>query len=262
MVVVSVIMSVRNGALYLNQAVRSILKQSFRNFEFIIIDDHSQDNTKNILRSFNDNRLKIIYNSRHLGLTKSLNLALAQANGDYIARMDADDISHPDRLAKQISFLKKHERIGVLGCAVRVIDHYSNTLDTIYYPGSTSRVAKVIFQKNPLRHSSVIMRTSLLKKYGYYDPLLDGAEDYDLWLRLAKHTQIVNLRKVLLDSRIHASRVSEKEANKVLLAAIRARHKAICEYGYSPLNYFYLIIPLLSMLLPKPLKKLFLKNKL
>lgn len=254
---VSVIMSVRNGEKYLRQSVNSILEQTYKNFEFIVVDDCSEDSTLNILRRIKDSRLKIITSKKKKGLTASLNLCLKLCRGEFIARMDHDDIARKDRLKKQISFLEKNPKIGVVGSWVTLIDSQDRIKGLLKFPKDPDTVFKKIFLYNPLRHSTVMFRKELVNKYGFYDERLDGAEDYDLWLRFARFTKIANIDMPLLKYRLHDQRVSEKEEKKVLKAAIMARIKAIRFYKYPLWKLIYLIKPVSTYFIPSKIKKLF-----
>ncbi len=250
----SVVMSVRNGEKYLIEAVNSILKQSFKDFEFIIINDASSDNTSKILKKIKDSRVFLINNKKKLGLTKSLNLGLKRAQGVLIGRMDADDISAKNRFLQQINYLKKNPKIGIVGSWVKVIDNKNIDKGEIKFPTKDNEIKKSIFKFNPIRHSTVVFRKKLTEKYGDYDESLDGAEDYDLWLRYSKYTKLTNLPKYLLKYRIHRERVSDKEEKKVLRCAIISRIKAIEKYGYPIYYYIYLILPSVFYLISPSVK--------
>lgn len=253
--IVSVIMSVRNGERYLSEALNSILKQTYKDFEFIIVDDASIDSTPLLLKNITDKRVRIFTNKIKKGLTKSLNIALRVSYGEYIARMDHDDIARKDRLERQINFLNKHKEVGVVGSWVKLIDSDGRAKGLLKFPTKNTVIIKKIFLYNPIRHSTVLFRRNLIKKYGVYDRNLDGAEDYDLWLRLAKHTKLANIGLPLLSYRIHQDRVSEKEEKKVLRSALKARIKAIKQYHYSKQKLIYLIVPMIAYYLPGNIKK-------
>lgn len=195
---VTVLMSVYNGERYLNEAVDSILAQTFTDFEFLIIDDASTDRTPEILRGYDDPRIRIVTNEENLGLTKSLNKGLALARGEYIARMDADDISLPERLEKQISFLEKNLEIGVLGTAVQYIDEYGKPLQILNWPQKDTLIKWQLCFMNPIAHPSAIIQRELLTKSGGYDEKVIFAQDYDLWVRLSPITHFGNHKDILL----------------------------------------------------------------
>src|SRR3989344_4865906 len=147
----SVVMAVYNQAETLNPAVKSILEQSFTDFGLIIIDDHSTDETPRLLNQWRqkDKRVQVITNSRHLGLTRSLNLGLKQVKTRFIARMDADDMALPERLKRQRDYLLSHQKIGLLGTAVRLIDDNGKQLRVKQLPASPERIRQSILSRCP-----------------------------------------------------------------------------------------------------------------
>jgi len=205
---VSVIMSVYNGERYLREAVESILNQTFRDLEFIIIDDGSTDGTADVLRSYNDPRIVLLTNTDNIGLTASLNRGLGAARGKYIARMDADDISLPKRLERQIAYLDTHPEVGLLGTWVEVIDEWGERLFTLQ--GSTDSLRLkwlLLVGQNLLTHSATMYRRSLVERLGGYHP---GrySQDYELWSRMSFETQIAQLPEILLRWRNHSEGIS------------------------------------------------------
>lgn len=252
---VSIVMSVRNQESYVLNSVKSILNQSFKDFEFIIIDDHSSDSTLDILKKIKDKRIRLFRNRRKIGLTKSLNRGLLECKGEYIARMDGDDISERDRFKIQISFLDTHPNVGVVGSWVKTIDEKGTVIGYKQFPQFDSQIRDKLFYYNPIRHSTVVFRKSLIDNYGLYDENLDGAEDYDLWLRFAKYTRLHNLSYHLLKYRIHKESVSTLQEKKVLKSAIRARIKSLKSYGYRYFLLFPVFVSVVSYYLPSNIKK-------
>lgn len=161
MVKISVVMSVRNGEKYLQEAVDSILRQSYKDFEFIIVDDCSRDKTAYLLKRISDSRVRIITNSVKKGLTASLNFALKNSRGRFIARMDSDDIAVKDRLKKQVVFLEKNPAVGVVGSWVELIDDQGRTKGFMKFPKEPKDILRKIFLYNPIRHSTVMFRKEL-----------------------------------------------------------------------------------------------------
>lgn len=207
---VSVVMSVYNGERLVKEAVDSILNQTFTDFEFIIIDDGSADHSSEILfeKAKLDKRIHVVVNQENIGLTKSLNKALSLANGKYIARMDADDVSLPERLAKQVNFLETHPEIGVLGTGVQIVDGYGNTSQTWQFSTQHGVLRWCLCFFNPIVHPSVMMRRQIVERAGGYSSDTMFAQDYDLWRRLSGVTRLSNLQDVLLHLRKHDANVS------------------------------------------------------
>jgi len=209
---VSVILSVRNGEIYLREAIESILNQSFEDFELIIVDNHSTDSSAKIVESYDDARIILTKPEEPLHLAQALNHAASMARGKFVARMDADDVSHPSRFEKQVAYLQEHSEVGILGSQIRPIDGGGNliTRGSYHKPESHADIACSLFFGCPLWHPTVMLRKSEIDELGWYSsPTIAGreqysTEDYDLWCRAITQTQIHNLSEVLLDYRIHA----------------------------------------------------------
>lgn len=198
---ISVIMSVFNGEKYLKEAVESILNQTYSNFEFIILNDASTDNTKNILLEFDDPRIIIIENFENLGLTRSLNKALKLARGEYIARMDADDISHPLRFEKQVNFLDRNKKCLVVGTFMCLIDDNGRKYGVSGQYEKSEDIKNRLLIQNEIGHGSTMLRRLALEQAGYYNENFLYAQDYDLWLRLSEIGELNNLPEELYSLR-------------------------------------------------------------
>ncbi|MBU1567476.1 MAG: glycosyltransferase [Proteobacteria bacterium] len=199
---ISILMPVYNACQYLSEAIESILNQTYRNFEFIIIDDASKDNSLDILKSYEDPRIVLVENKMNMGVAWTLNRGVSLARGCYIARMDADDISVPKRLERQIRFMESHPEIGIAGGWVK---HFGNGLSSIArVPIDPQEVHAYMHFENPLWHMSVIMRKDLLEKFHLqYDSSFSRSEDYDLWTRAIQHFPMANIGEVLVWVREH-----------------------------------------------------------
>ncbi len=206
MPLVSVVMPVFNAALFLREAIDSILHQTYTNFEFIIINDGSTDDSQEIIDSFNDPRITRIRNATNLGLIQSLNLGLKIAKGVYICRMDADDISLPERLEKQIRYLESNPQIEILGTAFKLIPTDKIQL----HPSSSSKCNVKLLFETCLAHPSVVIRKSLIDRlYLQYNINYKLSEDYFLWAEAAvKGAIISNVEELLLLYRIHENQTS------------------------------------------------------
>ncbi len=252
---VSVIMSAFNQASYLKLSVDSILQQSFTNFEFIIINDASTDNTRQILASYHDHRIRIINHNFCQGLTKSLNQAIRHAKSEYLARMDADDIASKERLRTQIEYLESHPKIAACGTAVTLIDKQNRKIGIKHLPSTVNKIHQVMLRYNPFVHPSMMLRREIFVDINGYDESLNGAEDYDLWLRMASKYELININKPLLNYRINPQGVSWANLKHTELQALKARIKALRYYGYPWWQIIYLIKPTVSIFIPGFLKK-------
>jgi glycosyltransferase involved in cell wall biosynthesis len=220
-------------------AVDSLLAQTWGDFELIVVDDASNDRTAEILRAYasQDARVVIVTNPENLGLTRSLNVGVARARGEYVARQDADDISAPERLAQQVAFLDRHPEVGVLGTLSQVIDPAGNVVPNTFR-GTLATNADLqagLLQDNVFCHGSVIMRRDLLVAAGGYDEAIKVTEDYDLWLRLAEVTQLANLETALYFYRIHPESIGRKHGAHQLTEKAKALERALRRrYGEPP----------------------------
>lgn len=208
-------MSVYNGAQYLEQAITSVLNQTFQAFEMLVVDDQSDDTTPDILNAFAsaDPRVKVLKAPIRQGLTLNLNLALKHAQGDYIARMDSDDISCPERFEKQADFLKAHPHISVVGSFFDKIDALGQTISTQdSLPGDDQTIRQWLRSgENPLCHGAVLMRKSLLENLNGYREVFRTTQDFDLWLRIPEEVHMANLPWVLYQHRRHDQSVSRQK---------------------------------------------------
>jgi len=228
----SVVMSVFNGGQHLAEAVESILSQTFKDFEFIIIDDGSEDNTWEILSDYSrgDSRIVLRRNERNLGLTRSLNKGLSLCRGEYIARMDADDISLPGRFESQIKFLDANPNVGVLGGGFQVIDEKGDLLFELMPPcGDAALKAELLIKNNALGHSAIMARTGLLRKVGGYDESLPYAQDYDLWYRLCPLSEFASLPINLVKWRHRKGSISTLKRRSQLQCIFEISRRIITE---------------------------------
>jgi glycosyltransferase involved in cell wall biosynthesis len=232
---VSVLMAVYNGVEHLTEAVNSILEQSLADFEFLIIDDGSTDNSWELLQSFKDQRIVLARNDSNLGLIKTLNRGLDMARGEYIVRMDHDDISSPNRLERQVAFMDSHPDCSVCGSWIRTFGAVRPRV-VKYETDPNVIVAQLLFT-NPLAHPTVILRRELMVKFGWhYDEAYPHVEDYELWSRISRQAKICNIPEVLLHYRISPGQITRhysSEQNR-LAGSIRVRNLDIFSADFTP----------------------------
>lgn len=237
---ISVVMSVYNGTPYLRESIESILNQTCKDFEFIIIDDGSSDNTWKIITEYaNQNQqIKLFKNEENIGLTKSLNKGLKLARGEYIARQDADDVSLPDRFDLQTRFLDAHLEVGAIGSSAQVIDEQSMFVrqSNVLLEHESMQACLLVNNYNCLYHSSMIVRRSLLQAVGGYREDLRYAQDYELWLRLSQVIRIENLPDVLVCVRRSNTNITKKHRQEQLQCAFEVSLKAVQESLKEPLD--------------------------
>jgi glycosyltransferase involved in cell wall biosynthesis len=225
----SVIMPVFNGEKYLREAIESILAQTYDNFELIIINDGSTDASEEIIQTYDDSRIIYIKNPENYKLIKTLNIGFSIAKGCYIARMDADDISHLDRLQKQVQFLDVNEEYGLVGSGVNLLNG-ENKSQLLYHTDHESLKFALAFYC-PFIHPSVMIRSSVLLNVDcVFDSNYVHAEDYELWTRLAFKTKMANLPEYLLNYRIHDEQISSQHSvfQTELAAEIRGKYLSFC----------------------------------
>ena len=208
----TVLLCVFNGADHLNEAIDSVLQQSCKDFELLIIDDGSTDGTPDIVKSIRDQRVRFIRHDTNRGLICRLNEGLEEAAGRYIARMDADDVCHRERLDRQFQFLETHPEVGVLGTAVRIIDGNGHGRIVYQYPEDHEVIDWIMPFVCPLAHPTIMMRRDLIRSVGGYAAGAVHAEDYDLWERLLPRTRFANLPQPLLGLRKHDASVTVRHA--------------------------------------------------
>jgi glycosyltransferase involved in cell wall biosynthesis len=207
---VTVLMPVYNGAQYLHEAMESILQQSFTDFEFLIINDASTDQSANIINSYSDLRIRLVENDRNIGLVHTLNRGIDLAKGEFIARMDCDDISIPERLEKQLVLMEHYSEVGVCG---GWIEYFMGRQLVLQLPLSDEEIKRTLPLYNPMAHPTVMIRTAVIKTQQlYYDPEYRHVEDYELWTRLAAITCFANIPEVLLKYRIHPEQIGQQHS--------------------------------------------------
>ena len=209
---ISVLISAYNAEKHLAIALESIKRQSFKNFEVVIIDDKSTDNTLNIINSHRDDRFKVYSNNKNLGLTKSLNIGIKYCKGKYIARMDADDFSIEDRFLKQINFLNTNHGISVLGTSYYKINGSNKIISIVNVPNTDLEIRHWLLSKCPFGHGTVMMRRDALESVGGYDERFLYAQDFDLWLRLSEKFNLANLKEPLYCWRLTNECISQSKA--------------------------------------------------
>jgi hypothetical protein len=221
--VVSIIMGVFNGERFLAETLEGVLSQSFRDFEFIIVDDGSTDATGEILAKYakRDNRIRVLAEGK-LGRSASLNLAIRSANGKYVANTDADDVSMPGRIAEQVVFMERNPDVGVLGSAHELISEAGTTIDVVRHPLKDSQIRSVLLRYNPICHSSAMFRRNIALSTSGYRCVFEPSEDYDLWLRLSEYSKLANLDAVLVRYRLHANQLSVRKVEHQTLCVLAA----------------------------------------
>lgn len=257
---ISVVMSVYNAEKYLREAVDSILAQTNDDFELILINDKSTDSSGDILRQYaqKDSRIVILENEENMGLTKSLNRGLAVAQGEYIARMDADDISVPHRFAKQVQFLDEHPDYSFVSSIGRYIDENGNPEQLRLFPETNEEIYAMMPKVDAVMHPGVMFRREDIAKIGNYCEDFRVVQDYDLWFRgMAAGYKFYNFQEPLVLFRRNDS-YNTRKSRAYRMVDYRVRKKGY-KINKIPLHKrVYLIVPLaLAYIPPKIMDKLF-----
>lgn len=255
---ISILIPVYNNESSIDKCFKSVKNQTFQDFEIICVNDGSDAKTSKRLFSwqqiFGPEKFILVNNFQNLGITKSLNIALKKAAGEYIARIDADDYWEKDKLEKQINFMKSHPEHGIVGTNHINIYAGNSQKKFIKLSETHEQISQKLFRRNPFAHSCILAKTDLIKKIGGYDEKIRYGQDYDLWLRCFSLTKFHNLQEFLCTRKIDD--ISIKKQNAQMWQSIKTRLKYIRKYKYSQKNYLYLLEPLLVIMAPDFIKNM------
>lgn len=235
---VTVLMGVYNAQEFLHEAIDSILNQTFTDFEFLIISDGSIDKSVKIIKSYKDPRIRLIERKKNWGLTRTLNQGIELARGEYIARQDADDISVPNRLEKEVKYLFEHPGIGLVGSNYTIMDIKGKPLvtTTVFTHPDDLKVAQVA--ANQFGHGSIMMRKKLFDRIKPpYDKSVGYVEDYDLWIRISRITGIANFKEPLYFWRKSPDSVSHSNADLQIQQAFTVRDRSFQHFLKHRMQY-------------------------
>lgn len=227
---VSVVMPVYNAEKFLREAVDSILKQTYTNLELILVNDGSTDDSKEIILSYSDPRIRYFENERNLGIVETRNRATAKATGEYLAMLDSDDIALPDRLEQQVAFLEANRQFGVCGAIHQHIDENNKLQEKIVYPSSHRDIRTHMTITNCFCNSTVMLRTALARKEPYSAEYPLG-EDYELFYRLSSQTQVTNLPVLGTLYRVHGNNISLTKIDSMFAMVRKLNHRILADLG-------------------------------
>jgi len=249
----SILLSVLNGERTLNRCLKSIRDQTYTNYELIVVNDGATDNTPILLTRWRihfGERLRIITHSESAGLTTSLNEAIENTRGNWIARIDADDWWHKDKLQIQTHFMQSHPHIGIVGTWYQNIE--TNQRRTIKLPTQNESIKKSMYKQNPFGHSTVLMRKEVIAKAGGYDQCLQFGQDRDLWFRLLHQTNFANIPQVLCYRDISASSTNK---HKQIIQNLKTTSKYIRLHRAPLTQYLHLAEPLAVLITPRKIRQ-------
>lgn len=213
---ITIFMAVYNGHKYIADAIKSVLNQSFDNFELLIINDGSTDNSVQIINQFTDERIRLIHHEQNKGLFHTRNRGINESRGIYFATLDCDDIATTNRLKWQVDFFKRHPDYAVCGGQGKIINEDSKVIGAIQAPyGSPEFIRALSLFYNPFINSATMIRKSVLEEFSF-NPDYEAAEDYDLFQRIMDKYQTANLKKNLVYYRMHTDNISEKKQSHLI----------------------------------------------
>lgn len=258
---VSIILPTYNGGKYIKKAIESIESQTFTNWELLVVDDGSIDDTEDMVISFSQKDRRIIYlkNENNLGIQKTLNKGIKEAKGEYIARIDDDDIwCDKDKLKKQVEFMNTNPKCCLVGTGVIVIDEEGGELMRYLLPETDQEIRNSILSKNCFVHSSVLFKKDIVSRVGGYDESINSRhiEDYDLWLRLGLMGELNNLPLYSVKFTLRAGSISSKnkkeQFKKDLVLAKKFKNKYPNYFGAIVRSYLRILV--YGLLLKTPIK--------
>lgn len=252
---VSIIIPIHNQVDFLKKAIESVLNQIYQNFEVIIVNDGSTDQTREMVFSFKDERVIYLW-QENKGAALARNTGIEKAKGKYIAFLDADDLWLPEKLQKQVEFMEKNPEIGLLGTACVQVNEKGEKIKEKIFPTENKILQKDLIKYNPFIQSSVMVKKEVFDKAQGYDEEFLESEDYDLWLRIAKRHKITNLSEPLVLKTYYLKNLSSSKDKKQLTFAFKAKKNAILRRQYSKWFYFYLLLYWLFLKMPFFLRKI------
>ena len=263
---VSVIMPAHNVEKYIDEAILSILNQSFKDFELIIVNDASNDNTGEIIEGYakKDSRITCIHNKSQQKMAKSLNIAIQKSKGKYIARMDSDDWAYPNRLKTQVKFLEKNSEVSIVGGSIDICESNLKVINERHYLKTDGEIRANLFRFSPFCHPSIMVRSEHLIQAGCYDGYYLVADDYDMYFRIGHHGKMANLPDKLMKYRVHYGSISHVKGSRQEFETLFIRLKAVLLYGYK-MSFFdkiYFLGQLLSVYLIPYRVKFWIFNKI
>lgn len=237
---VSIIMPVYNGEKYLREAIDSILHQTYDNFEFLIINDGSIDKSEEIIKSYADPRIRYIKNEKNIGLDTTLNNSFQIACGEYIARMDCDDISHPTRIEKQVAFLESHPDYDLLGSQYLNMNYLRMPFEIGAQVLDNDEIKYAIQSVNCFCHGAVMLRTSFIRENNIYYEHRFSYEDYELWTRITQMTKVQNLPEVLYAYMNNPEGIFLTQNKESIEGVIKLGKKLQAEMELPKVNYSFI----------------------
>ncbi len=257
---VTVLMPAYNAEKYIGTAIESILNQTYTDFEFIIVNDCSTDNTLRIINDYakKDKRIRVISNKENQKIAKTLNIGLKEAKGEYIARMDADDWSYPDRLEKQVKYMEDKPEVVLLSGNMEICDANLKKINTSDNPCSDEQIRKVFLQYNPIVSPAMIWRKKISDKIGGFSPNT-MSEDYLFFMDMSSKGKVENIKDIVIKYRVLDTSASSTQMRKAQLSTIQVALTGFLKYNYPiTIKTRFVMINrfILAFLVPAPIWRL------
>lgn len=249
---ISIVMPVFNGEEFLRQAIDSVLNQTFTDFEFIIVNDGSTDKTESIIKQYTDIRIQY-HKLTHAGFTKASNFGLQKAAGKYIARIDADDLWHKEKLKQQYAYLTNHSSVKLLGTFTEYINSKGKTIGLRGKQIPDGELFFRMCEYNHLIHSSVIFNSEILDEIGYYNEKFANCIDYDLWIRILQKFHGYILPEFLTKYRISINMMSLRKRRQQNIEIVKIKLKAFRKAGFKLRFIKFLLTDIYRLIIPDTL---------
>ena len=232
---ISIVLPVYNGEKYIKHAIDSILNQTFKEFELIVVDDASTDSTPEILKEYihKDKRIIVIRNEKNLYIARSLNKGIGLSRSNIIARMDADDVSFPSRLEMQYKLISDDPEVGVVGADIQIIDENDRVLTYRSYKTNPGSLKRTMMRYSPFAHPVVMFRKSYASEFGLYDHRYSPSEDVDLWFKMGSKYKFSSVPYPLLKYRVFMNSTSNRKLRRVEMLTLKMRINAVRNLGYT-----------------------------
>jgi len=227
---VSIVLPVYNGEKYLKASLDSVLAQTYQNWELVIINDGSTDDTENLILDYQDKRIRYLPNESNKGIIISLNRGLQESNGVFIARLDADDIALPYRIEKQVEFLSDNPDYDLCGSYFQTIDSNGRLLKNVAFPANNRDAQSYLLLHNCFCHSAIMMRSNIAKELKY-DEKFQVCEDYDLWYRISRRGKILNLPLFMTLYRVHDNNMSTRKSEIMFVHVNKINKRILDDLG-------------------------------
>ncbi len=224
-----------NGEAYLREAVESVLSQTFFDFEFIIVDDASTDNSRQIIAEYAtaDKRIKVIHNSVNQYVNRTANIGLEVASGKYYARIDSDDICLPNRIERQYEFMEKNPDIVICGSYCRIINKQGEIISNKTFPVDDQDIKRALWRRTPIQHSCLFGRRHVIVNNGKYNATDTPSEDLEMLIRLGSKYKFANIPEYLVKYRVHGNNIIMRQQKMVIKKTVKLRKEGIKKYNYS-----------------------------